>query len=361
MSAPLLDIDDLTIVFGGGRGALPWQKLPDVRAVQHVSLQIDAGDTLGLVGESGSGKTTLGRAVLRFLRPQSGSIRLGDFDVTGFGRGAPVEYRKVVQVVFQDPVGSLNPSMLVGSIIAEPLRIHFGMDSAAARERAAELLTQVGLQRHHLTRYPHEFSGGQRQRIAVARALATEPDLLVLDEPVSALDVSTQSQVINLLERLQRETGMAYLFIAHDLAVVRHTCRRIAVMYHSRIVELGESDDICERPAHPYTDLLLASIPDPDPAVQHVKSQRRRELAQGVAGASGRAPIDSCPFAERCPHAMDVCRESFPEPVATSTGGTVWCHLHTSGPMLGGRPVSELATRPEASQAVSTSPSAADG
>lgn len=361
MSAPLLEIDDLTIVFPGGRGALPWQKLPDVRAVQHVSLQIDAGDTLGLVGESGSGKTTLGRAVLRFLRPESGSIRLGDFNVTGFGRSAPTEYRKVVQVVFQDPVGSLNPSMVVGSIIAEPLRIHFGMDSSAARERAGELLTQVGLQRHHLDRYPHEFSGGQRQRIAVARALATEPDLLVLDEPVSALDVSTQSQVINLLERLQRETGAAYLFIAHDLSVVRHTCHRIAVMYHSRIVELGESDDICERPAHPYTELLLASIPDPDPAVQHVKSQRRRELAQGMAGASGRALSDSCPFAERCPHVMDVCRESFPEPVPTATGGTVWCHLHTSGPMLAGRPVSELAAQPDGSHAAQAQASAVDG
>lgn len=351
MSAPLLEIDDVTIVFPGGRGALPWQTLPDVRAVQHVSLSIEAGDTLGLVGESGSGKTTLGRAVLRFLRPEAGTIRLGPFDVTGFGRNVPVEYRKTVQVVFQDPVGSLNPSMLVGSIIAEPLRIHFGMNTTTARDRAAELLELVGLQRHHLDRYPHEFSGGQRQRIAVARALATEPDLLVLDEPVSALDVSTQSQVINLLERLQRETGTAYLFIAHDLAVVRHTCHRIAVMYHSRITELGDSDDICERPTHPYTELLLASIPDPDPAVQHLKSQRRRKLAQGVAGASGRAPADSCPFAERCPHAMDVCTESFPEPVETLTGGTVWCHLHTSGPQLGGRPVSELVSDTQGSAA----------
>ncbi len=346
MSKPLLEIDDLTIVFPGGRGALPWQKLPDVRAVQHASLTIDAADTLGLVGESGSGKTTLGRAVLRFLQPDGGSIRLGEFDVTGFGRRVPTEYRKAVQVVFQDPVGSLNPSMVVGAIIAEPLRIHFDMDSRAARERAGELLEQVGLQRHHLDRYPHEFSGGQRQRIAVARALATEPDLLVLDEPVSALDVSTQSQVINLLERLQRETGAAYLLIAHDLAVVRHTCHRIAVMYHSRIVELGDADDVCERPTHPYTELLLASIPDPDPQVQTAKSQRRRDLARGVAGATGSAPAASCPFADRCPHVMEVCRESFPEPYVTTTGGTVWCHLHTSGPILGGRPVSELTTEP---------------
>ncbi len=343
MSEPLLQIDDLTIVFPGGRGSVPWQRLPDVRAVQDVSFSIDQGETLGLVGESGSGKTTIGRAVLRFIQPESGSIRLGPFDVTDFGRSVPAEYRKTVQVVFQDPVGSLNPSMQVGAIIGEPLRIHFGMDAARRRERAGQLLEQVGLQRHHLDRYPYEFSGGQRQRIAVARALATEPDLLVLDEPVSALDVSTQSQVINLLERLQRETGAAYLFIAHDLAVVRHVCSRIAVMYHSRIVETGPSDEVCEAPTHPYTELLLASIPDPDPMVQRAKSQRRRDLARGVAGASGRAPTDSCPFAERCPHAMDVCHTSFPEPVPTAGGGTVACHLHTSGPELGGRPLSELA------------------
>ncbi|MDG2114938.1 MAG: ATP-binding cassette domain-containing protein [Actinomycetota bacterium] len=348
MSDRLLEIDDLTIVFPGGRGALPWQKLPDVRAVQNVSFWIDEGETLGLVGESGSGKTTVGRAVLRFLKPADGSIRLGDFAVTDFGRAVPKPYRKAVQVVFQDPVGSLNPSMLVGDIIGEPLSIHFGMKGDARRARAGELLEQVGLQSHHLDRYPYEFSGGQRQRIAIARALATEPDLLVLDEPVSALDVSTQSQVINLLEKLQRETGAAYLFIAHDLAVVRHVCQRIAVMYHSRIVETGASDDVCENPTHPYTELLLASIPDPDPVVQHVKSERRRALTRGIAGASGRAPTDSCPFAERCPHVMDICHTTFPEPVPTTMGGEVACHLHTSGPMLAGRPLSELTVTSEA-------------
>ncbi len=339
---PLLEIDDLTIVFPGGRGALPWQSLPDVRAVQHVSLAVAKGETLGLVGESGSGKTTIGRAIMRFIKPHSGSIRLGDTDVTGFGRATPKSYRKAVQVVFQDPVGSLNPSMLVGDIVSEPLRIHFDMNEDARRARAGELLEQVGLQRHHLNRYPYEFSGGQRQRIAVARALATEPDLLVLDEPVSALDVSTQSQVINLFEQLQEDTGAAYLFIAHDLAVVRHISDRIAVMYHSRIVETGAADDVCERPAHPYTELLLASIPDPDPEVQSVKSERRRELTKGVAGASGRAPTNSCPFAERCPHVMDICHEAFPEFIPTEAGGTVACHLHTSGPKLGGAPIAGL-------------------
>lgn len=344
MNKPLLEIEDLSITFPGGRGALPWQRLPDVRAVQHVSLSVDRGETVGLVGESGSGKTTIGRAILQFIRPAGGTIRLGDFDVTGFGRSIPKPYRKAVQVVFQDPVGSLNPSMLVGDIIGEPLKIHFDMDERSRTKRAGELLEQVGLQSHHLNRFPYEFSGGQRQRIAVARALATKPDLLVLDEPVSALDVSTQSQVINLLEDLQKETGAAYLFIAHDLAVVRHISTRIAVMYHSRIVETGTADDVCERPTHPYTELLLASIPDPDPEVQREKSDRRRELTRGVAGASGRAPTNSCPFAERCPHVMDVCHQSFPEFVPTQTGGTVACHLHTSGPKLSGAPIASIST-----------------
>ncbi len=342
MTQPLLEIDDLTITFPGGRGALPWQRLPDVRAVQHASLKIDAGESLGLVGESGSGKTTIGRTILRFIQPASGSIRLGDFDVTGMGRTTPLEYRRAVQVVFQDPVGSLNPSMEVGELIGEPLSIHFGLSSADRAKRAGDLLEQVGLERHHLRRYPYEFSGGQRQRIAIARALATEPKLLVLDEPVSALDVSTQSQVINLLEHLQRETGTAYLFVAHDLAVVRHVSHRIAVMYHSRIVEKGSADDICDDPRHPYTELLLASIPDPDPVVQKEKTRQRRALSVGMAGATGAAPVDGCPFAPRCPHAMDVCTTTFPEWTPTTTGGEVACHLHTAGPMLGGRPLTEL-------------------
>ena len=342
MSESLLEIDDLTIVFPGGRGTLPWQKLPDVRAVQGLSLKLAEGETLGLVGESGSGKTTVARAVLRFIDPASGTIRLGDFDVTGFGRSTPLDYRKAVQIVFQDPVGSLNPSMIVGDILAEPLGIHLGLKGEAARDHAADLLDQVGLQRHHLDRYPYEFSGGQRQRIAIARALATQPDLLVLDEPVSALDVSTQSQVINLLESLQRETGVAFLFIAHDLAVVRHMSTRIAVMYHSRIAEIGPADEVCENPTHPYTELLIASIPDPDPVRQAMMSERRRQLAHGIAGATGAAPTNSCPFAERCPHVMDICHQQFPETIETAVGGEVACHLHTSGPELGGRPLSTL-------------------
>ncbi len=342
----LLTIEDLSVTFPGGRGALPWQRSPDVRAVQHVSLRVGSGETVGLVGESGSGKTTLGRAVLRFVDPAGGTITLGDFDVTGFGRKPPPAYRRAVQVVFQDPVGSLNPSMVVGEIVGEPLTLHFGLKGDERDQRAGDLLEQVGLERHHLDRYPYEFSGGQRQRIAIARALATEPELLVLDEPVSALDVSTQSSVINLLEHLQRQTGAAYLFIAHDLAVVRHVCQRIAVMYHSRIVEEGPSDEICERPRHPYTQLLLASIPDPDPMIQAAKSEARRELAVGDAGASGNPPLDACPFAERCPHAMDVCHERFPEWTKVPDGGRVACHLHDHGPKLGGKPLGVLQSQP---------------
>ncbi len=343
MAEPLLKIEDLTITFPGGKGQWPWERQPDVRAVQNASISIAPGETLGLVGESGSGKTTIGRAVLQFIKPAGGTIQLGDFDVTGFGRSVPPDYRRAVQVVFQDPVGSLNPSMVVGDIIGEPLKIHFGMDDAQQERRAGDLLEQVGLERHHLERYPYEFSGGQRQRIAVARALATEPQLLVLDEPVSALDTSTQSQVINLLDRLQRETGAAYLFIAHDLAVVRHISDRIAVMYHSRIVEKGEADRVCEEPRHPYTELLLASIPDPDPVIQPSKSQRRRELTVGgELGAAGNAPENGCPFANRCPHVMDVCHDVFPEPFQIEGGGEVSCHLHTTGPTLGGRPLSAL-------------------
>lgn len=343
MTEPLLKVENLTITFPGGRGALPWQRQPDVRAVQNVDLEIVPGETLGLVGESGSGKTTIGRAIMRFIDPAGGSIRLGEFEVTEFGRKTPPAYRRAVQVVFQDPVGSLNPSMTVGDLIGEPLMIHFDMAPEDRAARAGDLLEQVGLERHHLERFPYEFSGGQRQRIAVARALATEPQLMVLDEPVSALDVSTQSQVINLLERLQDETGAAYLFIAHDLAVVRHISDRIAVMYHSRVVEKGSSNQVCDEPRHPYTELLLASIPDPDPLIQPMKSKRRRDLSDGSEmGVIGAAPERGCPFANRCPHVMDICHDNFPEPFAIEGGGEVWCHLHTSGPKLNGAPLTEL-------------------
>ena len=323
MRTPLLEIDDLSVTFRGRR-LLPWRRRSEVRAVQHASLEVDVGETLGLVGESGSGKSTIGRALLRLVEPDGGRIRLGEVEVTSLPRSKVREYRRSVQVVFQDPVASLNPSMLVGQIIGEPLYLNLGLDGAARRARVAELLAQVGLDPTHATRYPYEFSGGQRQRIAIARALASEPGLIVLDEPVSALDVSTQSQVINLLEELQAATGIAYLMIAHDLAVVRHVCQRIVVMYRSRIMEDGPADRVCEAPAHPYTELLLASIPDPDPVVQREKRRRRRDL---TAIASANPSSEGCPFAGRCPHTMDICRAEFPDYTEVPGGGRVACHL----------------------------------
>jgi oligopeptide/dipeptide ABC transporter ATP-binding protein len=339
---PLLDIGHLSITFPGGGGMLPWRQGADVRAVVDASLHVGQRETVGLVGESGSGKTTIGRGVLRFVRAAGGSIRLGGFDVTGFGRKVPKSYRRQVQIVFQDPVASLNPSIIVGDLIGEPLKLHFGMNAAARRQRAAELLEQVGLAAHHLERYPYEFSGGQRQRIAIARALASEPELIVLDEPVSALDVSTQSQVINLLERLQAQTGAAYLLIAHDLAVVRHASSRIYVMYRSRIVEEGPADRVCEQPAHPYTELLLASIPDADPVHQRAQRRLRQELSVGQAGVTGETPAQGCPFSNRCRYVMDVCHQRFPEFTAVEGGGQVACFLHSEGPRLAGRPLNAL-------------------
>lgn len=287
---------------------------------------------MGLVGESGSGKSTIGRAILRLVTPESGTIQLGDYAVTGFGRREPKGFRQTVQAVFQDPVASLNPTMVVADIVGEPLSLHYGTTGDDRKLRVKELLEQVGLRPEHADRYPHEFSGGQRQRIAIARALATSPDLVVLDEPVSALDVSTQSQVINLLEDLQQQTGVAYLMVAHDLSVVRHVCERILVMYRSRIVEEGPADRVCEQPAHPYTELLLASIPDPDPVVQRRHRSRRRELAvEGRSGSAGQPSVSGCPFSHRCPHVMSQCHEQFPDPVDLLSGGRVACHLFTKG------------------------------
>ena len=241
------------------------------------------------------------------------------------GSRVPQAYRRVVQAVFQDPFGSLNPSMVVGDIVGEPLGIHLGLRGAKRTARVRELLDLVGLRTDAFDRYPYEFSGGQRQRIALAKALAAEPRLIVLDEPVSALDVSIQSQVISLLEDVQQETGVAYLFIAHDLAVVRHTSHRIAVMYRGRIVEEGPADDICDRPVHPYTQALLLAAPEPDPRRQAIKRQQRSAALTAtvvpVGGDSG------CAFAPRCVHAMPVCAGVVPQSTMTGPSSTVACHL----------------------------------
>jgi peptide/nickel transport system ATP-binding protein len=313
-----------------------------VRAVDEVSLRIAAGTTLGLVGESGSGKSTLARLVLRLIDPTAGAVVVEGKDVTSLHGPALRRHRETMQLVFQDPYSSLDPKQSIADIVGEPLAIHTSMNRADRELRVVQLLAQVGIGSYALPRQPHEFSGGQRQRIAIARALALEPRLLVCDEPVSALDVSTQSQVINLLTELQNHLEVAYLFIAHDLSVVRHISHRIAVMYLGQIVEEGDADEVYSRPTHPYTAALLSSIPVPDPARQH---QRRRILLRGEVDEQTE-DHQGCRFRNRCPFAMEICAQLEPEPYLTPTGTTVRCHLHTAGPALAGRTVQLLGDPP---------------
>ncbi len=327
----VLEVKDLVKEFPLRSGLLR-RTTGTVRAVDHVSLEIRAGTTVGLVGESGSGKSTLARVVLRLIDPTAGTVVVDGKDITLLRGPALRRRRESMQMVFQDPYSSLDPKQSIADIVGEPLAIHTSMSRVEREQRVVQLLAQVGLGSHVLSRQPHEFSGGQRQRIAIARALALEPRLLVCDEPVSALDVSTQSQVINLLSELQRELGVAYLFIAHDLSVVRHISDRIAVMYLGQVVEEGDAGEVYERPTHPYTAALLSSIPVPDPARQH---ERKRILLRGEVGE----PTDGeqgCRFRARCPFAMEICAEVEPEPYRTPAGTTVRCHLHTSGPVLAG-------------------------
>ncbi len=320
------------------RSALLRRQLGVVRAVDGVDLAIPPGQTLGLVGESGSGKSTVARLVLRLVEPTSGTVVVAGTEVTGLAKGELRDARRDMQMVFQDPYSSLDPRQTVAETIGEPLEVHRGLKGRARDERVTELLAQVGLGRFALRRYAYEFSGGQRQRIAIARALALNPRLLVLDEPVSSLDVSTQSQVINLLTDLQTRLGLTYLFIAHDLSVVRHISDRIAVMYLGRIVEAGPAEEVYTRPRHPYTEALLSAIPVPDPVFQRT---RERIVLRGDV-PSPMAPPSGCSFRTRCQYSMDVCADEDP-PVFTAPGGTtVACHLHTTGPMLAGEPVTGL-------------------
>jgi oligopeptide/dipeptide ABC transporter ATP-binding protein len=319
MSGPLLQVRDLAKHFPVERSLLG-RPLKTVRAVDGVSFDIAAGETLALVGESGCGKSTVGRLVLRLIEPTAGRVVFDGHDLGTLDTLQLRRLRAKAQLIFQDPYGSLNPRMTVRQTLGEPLLLHTDLTAASRGDRIAELLLTVGLKREHAERYPHEFSGGQRQRIAIARALAVEPRLIVCDEPVSALDVSIRSQVLNLLADLQQRHGLAYLFISHDLAVVKHIARRVAVMYLGRIVETAPTADMFREPRHPYSQALLAAIPLPAPS-----KQTKRRLLPGDP-PSPITPPSGCHLHPRCDHAASPCRSTAPDLVRDGTGHDTACH-----------------------------------
>ena len=329
---PCLRVENLHVTYDvGSSGFMGTRRL--LHAVSDVSFEIGAGETLGLVGESGSGKSTAGLAILRLIDIASGGVWLGDTDVAKAGRSELRGLRRRMQMVFQDPYSSLNPSMTIQQLLEEPLIVHAAMGGEERRAAVGRMLESVGLHAGYAARYPHEFSGGQRQRIAIARAMMLHPDLVVLDEPVSALDVSTQSQILNLLKKIQADSGTAFLLVAHDLSVVRLMSPRVAVMYLGQIVETGPSARVYDQPAHPYTAALISAVPFPDP-------ERQRKVGRIILGGdlpSPLSPPSGCRFRTRCPFVMDICAREAPPQVQIRGGGVAACHLHAHGPKLNGQ------------------------
>jgi oligopeptide/dipeptide ABC transporter ATP-binding protein len=307
-SKTLVDVRDLKMYFPLTKGIVLQRVVGYVRAVDGISFSIKQGQTLGLVGESGSGKTTIGRTVIRLYKPTAGQILFGETDLATLEGEDLRQMRRRVQMVFQDPYASLNPRFTIGSLIAEPMHIFNLGSNSEIRDKTAELLRVVGLRPEYIDRYPHEFSGGQRQRIAVARALSINPEFIVADEPVSALDVSVRAQVLNLLQRLQQQFNLTYLFVSHDLSVVRHVADRIAVMYLGKIVEISDRDELYAAPKHPYTQALLSAVPIPDPQVE---KRRQRIILSGDLPSPINIP-SGCRFHTRCPMAQQICREVEP-------------------------------------------------
>ena len=338
--APLIEVDGLKMYFPIYTGLFRTHT-GDVKAVDGVSFSIPAGETLGLVGESGCGKSTVGRAILRLYEPTAGRVLIEGEDVVTMEPEALRRKRPTMQMVFQDPQASLNPRMTLANIIGEPLDEHTDWDGDRKIARVHELMDQVGLNRRFINRYPHEFSGGQRQRIGIARALALNPKFIVCDEPIAALDVSIQAQVVNLLEDLQDRLGLTYLFISHDLSMVRHLADRVAVMYLGRIAELSPSKDLYSRPLHPYAEALLSAVNEPDPVIA---AKRKRIILKGDVPSPANPPL-GCNFCTRCPRVMEICRTVKPGLAEVEPGRLVACHLYNNPSDAGSTGASEANER----------------